>query len=98
MTAHEVPGRRRYEFGLRDRLRAAREQAGFTTRTFAERTGISKNSISNYETGKTTPRRPQIMAWAMATEFDFDWLESGATPESDGPDGGIAARHARTDV
>ena len=49
MTAHEVPGRRRYEFGLRDRLRAAREQAGFTTRTFAERTGISKNSISNYE-------------------------------------------------
>ncbi|MDR3069633.1 MAG: helix-turn-helix domain-containing protein [Propionibacteriaceae bacterium] len=85
MTIAAVQAGRIYEFGLSDRLRAARESAGFDMRSFETLTGISKGSIYNYEAGKTRPRRPQILAWAMATGFDAYWLETGNAPaESQG--------------
>ena len=71
MTTQAVGGRS-YEFGLKDRLRAAREQAGFGQREFAVATGIGRNSIVNYEGGTTTPKRPQLVAWAMATGFSLE--------------------------
>lgn len=89
---------RTYEFGIGDRLRAAREQAGFTVRDFEEVTGISRSTIGNYENGKTKPRRASLLTWALATGFDLNWLQHGVSGEQDGPDGGMAARHARTDV
>ena len=75
MTA--LPNGRTYRFGMRDRLRIAREQAGFDQAEFAERTGISRGTISNYERGLYPPRRPALLAWAMATGFDREWLENG---------------------
>jgi len=95
MTTLHSAGRS-YQFGLADRLRAAREQAGFTVRDFEQVTGISRSSIGNYENGHTRPRRPQLAAWAMATGFDLGWLETGEAPARPEPDGGIG--HARTDV
>lgn len=88
MTTQTVGGRI-YEFGLTDRLRIAREQAGYGQREFAEASGISRSSITNYENGITTPRRPQLAAWAMATGFSLEWLQTGENPHQDrGPDGG----------
>lgn len=99
MTAFPVGGRA-HEFGLADRLRVAREDAGFTVREFEALTGISRSSIGNYEAGKTTPRRPQLVAWAMATGFDLAWLETGKAPVQPKPNGGdeVDTRHARTGV
>lgn len=76
MTAQPTSGRT-YEFGIRDRLRIAREQAGYDQAEFAAVTGLSRGTVSNYERGTTAPRRPALLAWALATGFDRNWLESG---------------------
>ena len=89
MTTQSVSGRS-YEFGLTDRLRISREIAGFGQRELAEATGVSRASITNYEGGVTTPRRPQLIAWAMATGFSLKWIETGQ--EDGGPDGGGLVR------
>lgn len=74
---------------LPDRLRKARESAGLNQAALAEVTGMSRRSISAYETGDGAPRRPQLIAWAMATGVPLTWLETGAeSPRQDGPDGG----------
>lgn len=92
MTTQAVGGRS-YEFGLTDRLRISRELAGFGQREFAEATGIGRSSVQNYESGATKPRRPQLIAWAMATGFSMDWLQTGEDPHQDGdPDGGQRVR------
>jgi transcriptional regulator with XRE-family HTH domain len=68
---------------LRDRLRKAREHAGLEQVELAERAGISRGSVSNYENGVTSPRRPQLLAWAMACGVPLEWLTDGDTPAVD---------------
>jgi transcriptional regulator with XRE-family HTH domain len=65
------------EWTLGDRLRKAREASGLNQTELAEITGISRRSISKYELGEAEPRRPQILAWAMATGVATAWLEQG---------------------
>ena len=57
------------------RLRRAREFAGLDQEQLAGAVGLSSNTISNYERGFTRPRRPQLIAWAMATGVSLEWLE-----------------------
>lgn len=38
------------------RLKQAREQAGLTQQSFADKLGVTKNSISNYENGVSSPK------------------------------------------
>lgn len=73
---------------LADRLRKARETSGMNQSTLGEVTGISRRSISSYESGEAQPKRPQLIAWAMATGVPLRWLENGESPRQDGPDGG----------
>ena len=89
MTTESVGGRS-YEFGQRDRLRAAREEAGIGQREFEKVTGLSRATISNYERGVYPPKRSALIVWAMATGFSVKWLETGET----GPEGddGISVR------
>lgn len=61
---------------LTDRLRRAREYGGFDQAQLAVELGVSKNTISNYERGFTKPRRPMLLAWAMATGVALTWLET----------------------
>lgn len=69
------------EFGLGDRLRKAREHAGFKEqRPFAAVLGISQKSVSNYEAGRTTPNRPVLREWARITRVRLEWLLGGAKP------------------
>jgi transcriptional regulator with XRE-family HTH domain len=63
------------DWPLTDRLRRAREFAGLDQTTLAGELGLSTNTISNYERGFTTPKRPQLIAWAMATGVSLEWLE-----------------------
>jgi transcriptional regulator with XRE-family HTH domain len=71
---------------LSDRIKKAREVTGLSQKDLAEKTGISMSTISNYESGATSPRKAQITLIAWATGVDRGWLETGiATPTS--PDG-----------
>jgi transcriptional regulator with XRE-family HTH domain len=67
---------------LSDRLRKARETRGITQGELAELTGISKRSIQNYEAAVSTPKRPQLLAWAMATGVSLAWLTECAVRDS----------------
>lgn len=80
-TAGAIP-----EWTIADRLRKAREVTGMDQRQFADRSGISRNTVSNYETGKTTRfSRPMLAAWSMATGVPLAWLETGAGSPSGRP-------------
>jgi transcriptional regulator with XRE-family HTH domain len=69
------------EFTLTDRLRKAREHGGLDQAELAGLMGMSERSIRNYESGRSTPRRPQLIAWAFATGVALDWLEGDVRPK-----------------
>lgn len=80
MSTQIAPTGRTYRFTVADRIRAAREQAGLEQQGLADATGLSRGTISNFERGLSTPRRPALAAIALATGFDYRWLESGTEP------------------
>jgi transcriptional regulator with XRE-family HTH domain len=70
------------EWTTRDRLRKARENAGYTQIEFAEVTGLSRRTISGAESGEREPGRAALNLWQMATGVPREWLETGTTPTS----------------
>jgi transcriptional regulator with XRE-family HTH domain len=76
---------------LKQRFRIAREEAGLEQTELAERMGVSRNVVSNAESGRTRPRKIVFNAWALACGVPVSWLENGVgddSPEYDGPDAG----------
>lgn len=65
-----------------DRLRKAREHAGYTQSAFADHIGVSARSLGKYERGEASPRRPVLLAWALATGVPVEWLLHGVAPTS----------------
>lgn len=76
------------QFEISDRVRKAREYSGMTQGRLAESVGMSRTTLARIEQGLSTPRRPALIALAMATGVDLTWLETGKTPAGDNPDGG----------
>ena len=68
---------------LRHRLRIAREYAGLDQEQLAERIDSARSTVSNAETGKVTPRRIVVAAWAMACGVSRHWLETDIPPGHD---------------
>ena len=68
-----------------DYLRKARVAAGMSVKDLAAATGISEKTINNYEADRHAPRRPSLMAWALATGVPLSWIESGQSPTDDQP-------------
>ena len=64
----------RPQWRLEDKLRRAREFAGLDQSQLADRIGISRATVSNYERGLHAPRRPVLLTWALATGVELDWL------------------------
>lgn len=52
--------------GLRPELRRAREKAGFSQETLAERAGMHRNAVALLETGKRDPRVSTVAKLAKA--------------------------------
>ena len=73
---------------LFDRLRKAREWRGLEQADLARDLGVSRNTISAAERGKTQPRRSLLMAWAMRTGVSLHWLLTGSARSGGGPGGG----------
>ena len=68
------------EWTLADRLRKARDLAGYSQAELATATGISQRSIIRYERGQAEPRRPELLAWATACHVKYEWLTGGHSP------------------
>lgn len=75
------------QWTLGDRLRKAREEAGYTQRELAAAIGISRNSVVNYEVGATEPKRLAIQAWARLTGVPSEWLTWGVVAPGQKPPG-----------
>ena len=74
---------------LRHRLMIARIETGMSQDALAQLIGVSRQTVSNAESGTTVPRRIVVNAWALATGVPVSWLLNGETPAGpDGPDGG----------
>lgn len=65
------------QWTLGDRLRKAREHAGLQQAELADEIGIARRSLITYESDRTAPKRPVLLAWAMRTGVDSRWLETG---------------------
>ena len=61
---------------LGDRLRKAREQAALSVADMAEKLGVHRNTVTNYERDHDAKGAPaEIVAeWARITETDVAWL------------------------
>ena len=62
------------EWTLGDRLRKAREHAGLTQAELAHMIGIARSSVVSYESDRTTPSRPVVLSWSMATGVPTEWV------------------------
>lgn len=72
---------------LRQRLRIAREYAGLDQEQLAQRMEVARSTVSNAETGKVTPRRMVVSAWALACGVSRDWLDpEPRSPHDDNDD------------
>ncbi|MGP3708535.1 helix-turn-helix domain-containing protein, partial [Gordonia paraffinivorans] len=82
------------EIGVHHRLRIARETAKLSQQELADAIGISRQSVSNTESGSSKPRKITLNAWALATGVPVSWLEKGETPAGpNGPDEGGGCPH-----
>ncbi|HXI18753.1 MAG TPA: helix-turn-helix transcriptional regulator [Chloroflexota bacterium] len=73
-------------FTQADRLRKAREVAHLDQVDLADEIGISRQTVSNYETGSSHPRKIVLKAWALASGVPLEWLMDGTRPPT--PDSG----------
>jgi len=62
---------------IADRLRKAREVSGLGQARLALVTGISRQTISNYERGATSPSKGNVKLIGLATGVDRYWLWDG---------------------
>ena len=76
-----------------DRVRKAREYAGFKQSELSAQLGMARTSLARVEQGKAEPRRTTLIGIAFATGVALEWLENGDTPAGDGPGGGSDVRH-----
>lgn len=71
------------EVTIHHRIRIAREFAGLEQGELAGATGISRSTISNYESGATTHLKSLYLRQiAMATGVPLEWLQTGSVPSS----------------
>ncbi|WP_371512215.1 helix-turn-helix domain-containing protein [Microbacterium paraoxydans] len=72
------------EWTIADRLRKARESAGYEQREFAAMTSMARGTISAAENGHRVPSKANIRLWALATGVPFEWLLNGEEPPTGG--------------
>jgi len=62
-------------FTLGDHLRKAREHAGMTQQELGEAMGMDRKTVRDLERDVRTPRRPVLVAWAVATDVPIEWFQ-----------------------
>ena len=87
-------------FTVHDRCRKAREWAELEQDELAERVGISRQTVGNYERADVHTLKVLVLrAWADACGVDPEWLIGGTEdpidPDSPSPDGSGNAHNPR---
>ena len=82
MTTATEPGQIP-QWTMADRLRKARDHARLSQLELAEAIGVSRNSVSSYETGAVQPRRIVLNAWSLTTGVPLGWIVNGEMPSDD---------------
>ncbi len=62
---------------LRDRIKAIRKNAGMTQQQFAEKLGVSRNTIATYETSVRVPIDAIIVSICREFGVREEWLRTG---------------------
>ena len=70
---------------LRDRLQDAMQMRGLRAIDLVDRTGIPKNTLSYYLSGKTEPKADRIYSLAAALDVNEAWLLGYDVPISRNP-------------
>ncbi|MDH5541922.1 MAG: helix-turn-helix transcriptional regulator [Nitrospinota bacterium] len=66
---------------IKDRLKEAREKAGFNQSDIAYKTGVHFNTVLNYEKGRRQPDADYLYKLVKITNCDPTWLLTGEEPE-----------------
>lgn len=66
-----------WHFELRHRLALTLEVSGMSVQEMADHLGVSANTVGNYTSGRTTPKRPVLVMWAIRTGAPLDWILTG---------------------
>ena len=92
MTTATTAPREIPEWTITDRLRKARELTGLDQGPFADRIGVSRGTVSNYERGSKTHKKSVLMTWAMGSGVPLEWLMTGEEGTPHAPQGGRVTR------
>lgn len=79
-------------FSIGDRCKKAREHAGLDQDQLARITGLSRQTISNYERDKTSQKLASLNLIALATGVDRNWIATGVPSDTMPPDGPTTLR------
>ncbi|WP_373216071.1 helix-turn-helix domain-containing protein [Ruminococcus sp. 5_1_39BFAA] len=62
---------------MKDRIKRIRKYFGLTQQGFANRLGLKRNSVANYEIGRNTPMDPIINSICKEFGVNEVWLRTG---------------------
>lgn len=67
---------------LGELIAKGRKEAGLDQKQLAERAGIARNSLSNYETGRSVPPFDVAVRIALICGVDLDWFATAVNDET----------------
>ena len=73
-----------------DRIVAARQELGLSSKELAERMGIGRETLERWENDQSEPRANKLQMLAGVLNVSMIWLMTG---EGDGADGGGSGRY-----
>lgn len=62
---------------LREKLIVLRDKAGISQMTLAHQLGVSRQAVTRWESGDTTPSMDKLKA--LAKIYDYHWIGCAAT-------------------
>ena len=62
---------------LEERLKGLRMRLGLSQEQMAERLGVSRTTVSNYENGSSKPGQEAIQKYCSAGHVRYEWLIDG---------------------
>ena len=65
---------------LGTRIRLGRVAAHLDQQQLADKVGVARNSISNWETGRSEPSAGAFVRLARALDVSLEWLATGLDP------------------
>lgn len=62
---------------MKDRIKQLRKALDLTQQEFADKIGIKRNSLANYETGRNTPMDAILISICREFDVNEEWLRTG---------------------